>query len=206
MAAAAEPFDLPTGRVIVTASEGIVQLKDEMSAADVIRNADVAMYEAKSQGKNRLAFFEFALQEQIADRARLGIELYDGIEQRQFELHWQPTVHMGTGETVGVEALIRWNHPTRGRLLPGEFINIAEDTGLILPLGKWVLEQACRHGSVLQPIDLGHRLTISVNVSPHQMLDGHLCDYVRNASESQACRPPRSSWKSPNGRSWSIPR
>jgi diguanylate cyclase (GGDEF)-like protein len=179
--AAAEPFDLPSGRIIVTASEGIVQLTAEMSAADVIRNADVAMYEAKSKGKNRLAFFEFKLQEQIANRARLGIELYDGIEKEEFELHWQPTVHMGTGATVGMEALVRWHHPTRGLLLPGEFINLAEDTGLILRLGKWVLEQACRQGSALQPVDLGHQLTISINVSPRQMLDGHLGAYVRDA-------------------------
>jgi diguanylate cyclase (GGDEF)-like protein len=181
VAAAAEPFDLPSGRVIVTASEGIVQLTAGMSAADVIRNADVAMYEAKSKGKNRLAFFEFKLQEQIANRARLGIELYDGIERGEFELHWQPTVHMVTGTVVGMEALVRWHHPTRGLLLPAEFINIAEDTGLILRLGKWVLEEACRQGSALQPADLGHQLTISVNVSPRQMLDGHLCEYARSA-------------------------
>jgi len=80
-----------------------------------------------------------------------------------------------------VEALIRWHHPAEGLLLPGEFINIAEDTGLIVPLGKWVLEQACRQGGALQPVDLGRQLTISVNVSPHQMLDGHLCEYVKNA-------------------------
>jgi diguanylate cyclase (GGDEF)-like protein len=179
--AAAEPFDLPSGRMIVTASEGIVQLSADMSAADVIRNADVAMYEAKSKGKNRLAFFEFKLQEKIANRARLGIELYDGIEREEFELHWQPTVHMATGTTVGMEALVRWRHPTRGLLLPGEFINIAEDTGLILRLGRWVLEQACRQGRLLQPADVGRQLTVSVNVSPRQMLDGHLCEYTKTA-------------------------
>jgi EAL domain-containing protein (putative c-di-GMP-specific phosphodiesterase class I) len=80
-----------------------------------------------------------------------------------------------------VEALIRWHHPIEGLLLPGKFINIAEDTGLIVPLGKWVLEQACRQGSELQPVDLGRQLTISVNVSPHQILDGNLCEYAKNA-------------------------
>ena len=181
LAAAAKPFDLSFGRVIVTASEGIVHLTKSMTAPDAIRDVDVAMYEAKSNGKNRLAFFEPRLQQQIADRAQVRTEIYTGIEKREFVLHWQPTVHIGTGRAIGVEALIRWDHPVRGLLLPGEFINIAEDTGLIVPLGKWVLDEACRQGSALQPIDAGRQLTISVNVSPHQMLDGHLCEYVKNA-------------------------
>ena len=181
LAAAAEPFDLSFGRVIVTASEGVVELTETMTALDAIHDVDVAMYEAKANGKNRLAFFEPRLQQQIADRARVRTEIYTGIEREEFELYWQPTVHIETGRTNGVEALIRWHHPVRGMLLPGEFINIAEDTGLIVPLGKWVLDQACRQGSALQPVDLGRQLTISVNVSPHQMLDGNLCEYVKNA-------------------------
>ena len=181
LAAAAEPFDLSFGRVIVTASEGIVQLTNTTTAPDAIRDVDIAMYEAKSNGKNRLAFFEPRLQQRITNRAQVRTEIYNGIESGEFDLHWQPTVHIGTGRTVGVEALIRWNHPTRGVLLPGEFINIAEDTGLIVPLGKWVLDQACRQGSAWQPVDVGRQLTISVNVSPHQMLDGNLCEYVKDA-------------------------
>jgi diguanylate cyclase (GGDEF)-like protein len=181
LVAAAKPFDLSFGRVIVTASEGIVRLTKSMTAPDAIRDVDVAMYEAKSGGKNRLAFFEPRLQQQIANRARVRTEIYTGLEKEEFVLHWQPTVHIGTGRVIGVEALIRWDHPVQGMLPPGEFINIAEDTGLIVPLGKWVLEEACRKGSALQPVDLGRQLTISVNVSPHQMLDGHLCDYVKNA-------------------------
>lgn len=181
VAAAAEPFDLPTGRVIVTASEGIVQLTQEKGTADILRDADVAMYEAKSNGRNRLAFFEPILQQQVASRSRLEAELHNAIEKEEFVLHWQPTVHIGTGRTVGVEALLRWRHPTRGMLFPVDFINVAEDTGLIVRLGRWVLEQACRQGSAWQPIDLGRQLTISVNVSPHQIIDGHLCGYVRNA-------------------------
>jgi diguanylate cyclase len=151
LAAAAAPFELPFGRVILTASEGIVQIAEDMTASDVIRNADIAMYEAKSKGRNRLAFFESALQQRIAERVRLGLELYSALENREFDLHWQPTVNVATGRTVGMEALVRWRHPTRGLLLPAEFINIAEDTGLIVPLGKWVLEEACRQGSAWQP-------------------------------------------------------
>lgn len=189
LAAAAAPFDLTFGRVIVTASAGVVQITESMTACDAIRNADIAMYEAKSKGKNRLAFFEEALQQDIASRVRLGIELYGAIEKQEFELHWQPTLNIGTGRTVGMEALVRWQHPERGLLLPAEFINIAEDTGLIVPLGKWVLDQACQQGSKWQPSDLGRQLTISVNVSPRQMLDGHLCRDVKSALAASGLRP-----------------
>jgi diguanylate cyclase (GGDEF)-like protein len=181
LAAAALPFDLSLGRVIVTASQGIVQLASSMEAPDVIRDADIAMYEAKSHGKSRLAFFEPRLQEQVADRVRLGIELHSAVENEEFELHWQPTVHIGTGRAVGVEALIRWRHPTRGLLLPADFINTAEDIGLIVPIGKWVMARACDQGKDWQPVDLGRLLTIAVNVSPQQLLDGNLCRDVRNA-------------------------
>jgi len=181
LSVAAEPFDLSFGRVIVTASQGIVQFTETMTAPEVIRDADIAMYEAKSNGKNCLAFFEPTMQQEIANRVQLGTELHNGIQEKEFDLHWQPTVHMGTGRTVGVEALIRWRHPVRGMLAPGEFINVAEDIGLIVPLGKWVLEEACRQGAEWQPSDAGRQLTISVNVSPHQMLDGNLCRDVKNA-------------------------
>jgi EAL domain-containing protein (putative c-di-GMP-specific phosphodiesterase class I) len=112
---------------------------------------------------------------------RLGLELHSALEAGEFELHWQPTVHMDTGRAIGLEALVRWRHPTRGILLPGEFINVAEETGLIVPLGKWVLNEACRQGSAWQPTDIGRQLTISVNVSPRQMIDGAMCQDVRNA-------------------------
>jgi diguanylate cyclase (GGDEF)-like protein len=189
LAAAAAPFDLTFGRVIVTASAGVVQIAEPMTASDVIRNADIAMYEAKSKGKNRLAFFEEELQQGIASRVRLGIELYAAIEKQEFELHWQPTLNIGTGRTVGMEALVRWRHPERGLLLPAEFISIAEDTGLIVPLGKWVLDHACQQGSRWQPTDVGRQLTISVNVSPRQMLDGHLCRDVKSALAASGLRP-----------------
>jgi diguanylate cyclase (GGDEF)-like protein len=182
--AAAEPFDLSFGRVHVTASEGIVQLTPSMETPDVMRDADIALYEAKSKGISRLAFFEPRLQQKVADRVRLGIELHSAVENEEFELHWQPTVHIGTGRTVGVEALIRWRHPARGMLLPAEFINTAEDIGLIVPIGKWVVGRACHQGKDWQPADLGRLLTISVNVSPHQLLDGTLCRDVKDALAS----------------------
>lgn len=88
-----------------------------------------------------------------------------------------------------MEALVRWHHPERGLLLPAEFINIAEDTGLIVPLGKWVLDQACHQGSKWQPVDVGRQLTISVNVSPRQMLDGNLCRDVKEALAASGLSP-----------------
>jgi EAL domain-containing protein (putative c-di-GMP-specific phosphodiesterase class I) len=139
------------------------------------------MYEAKSNGKNRLAFYEPRMQHDIANRLQLGIELHSGIERGEFELHWQPTINVTTGRTVGMEALIRWHHPVRGMVFPADFINIAEDIGLIVPLGKWVLEEACRQGTEWQPLDVGRQLTISVNVSPRQLMDGHLYQTVKDA-------------------------
>jgi diguanylate cyclase (GGDEF)-like protein len=189
LAAAAAPFELAFGRVIVTASVGVVQVTESMTASDVIRNADIAMYEAKSNGKNRLAFFQVGLQQRIASRVRRGIELYSALENQEFELHWQPTLNIGTGRTVGMEALVRWRHPEHGLLLPGEFINIAEDTGLIVPLGKWVLDHACEQGSKWQPRNVGRQLTISVNVSPRQMIDGNLCRDVKSALAASGLRP-----------------
>jgi diguanylate cyclase (GGDEF)-like protein len=189
LAAAATPFDLAFGRVIVTASAGVVQVTETMTASDVIRNADIAMYEAKSNGKNRLAFFQAGLQQRISNRVRLGIELYGALEHEEFELHFQPTLNIGTGRTVGMEALVRWRHPERGLLLPGEFINIAEDTGLIVPLGKWVLDHACEQGAAWQPSNVGRQLTISVNVSPRQMIDGNLCRDVRGALAASGLPP-----------------
>jgi diguanylate cyclase (GGDEF)-like protein len=189
LAAAATPFDLAFGRVIVTASAGVVQITESMTASEVIRNADIAMYEAKSNGKNRLAFFQADLQQRISNRVRLGIELYGALEHEEFELHFQPTLNIGTGRTVGMEALVRWRHPERGLLLPGEFINIAEDTGLIVPLGKWVLDHACEQAAAWQPSNVGRQLTISVNVSPRQMIDGNLCRDVREALAASGLPP-----------------
>ena len=189
VAAVAEPFDLPFGRVIVTASGGVVHLTDTITAPGAIRDADIAMRESRASGRNRLAVFEPRMLQELAGRAQVRSELYAGIDRGEFELYWQPTVNIATGYTVGVEALIRWHHPQRGMLLPAEFISIAEDTGLIVPLGKWVLDQACRQGAAWQPADRGRQLTISVNVSPQQMLDGHICENVESALTTSGLPP-----------------
>jgi diguanylate cyclase (GGDEF)-like protein len=178
LAAVAEPISVSAGWLALTASGGIVQLNRAMSASDALRDVDVSMYEAKSSGKARLAVFEPHMQERVAKRERLGGELRRALERNEFEVYYQPTVHVGTGRVVGVEALVRWHHPERGLLLPGEFICAAEESGVIVDLGRWVLDQACHQARQWQPDDPGRQLTIAVNLSARQLLETDLVQEV----------------------------
>ena len=181
LAAVAGPMPALTLQLALTASGGIVQLDRHMSSSDALRGADVSMYEAKSSGKARLAVFEQHMQERIAERHRLDADLRRGLERDEFEVYYQPTVHAGTGEVVGVEALVRWHHPERGPLLPGDFIDAAEENGLIFDLGRWILEQACLQAQRWQPVDPGRQLAVAVNLSPRQLLETDLAHDVRAA-------------------------
>jgi diguanylate cyclase (GGDEF)-like protein len=176
-----EPIALERGSVNVSASIGLVSLDDYSSAEEALRDVDVAMYEAKGAGKGSLAVFETDMQERCARRLEREIELRTAFEKDQFEVHYQPTVNTETHEIVGFEALIRWNHPEEGWLPAGAFIYACEDTGLIVPLGTWILRQACRQIREWQPIDPARRLTMSVNLSPRQILDDGIVKCVSDA-------------------------
>jgi diguanylate cyclase (GGDEF)-like protein len=142
------------------------------TADDLLRNADVAMYGAKGRGKNQLRLFEPGMQRAIEQRHRLKRELERATERREFSVHYQPIIDLQSGNSVAVEALVRWNHPERGSVSPGEFIPFAEETGLIVPIGEIVLEDACRQASLLA--DAGPRgevLGMHVNVSTIELLD-----------------------------------
>ena len=114
------------------------------TASELMRSADLAMYRAKSEGKGRYALYEPSMHEHVLERLALKADLQRAIVADEFAVHYQPIVTLQTGTIVGVEALVRWHHPQRGLVAPGEFIGLAEETGLILPLGRHVLKEACR--------------------------------------------------------------
>jgi diguanylate cyclase (GGDEF)-like protein len=146
LAAFRQPFRIDNHDLYPTGSLGISLYPDDASDADkLLRNADAAMYQAKQQGRNTYQFFSADLAVAAAERLTLEHDLRRAIEQREFELYFQPQVALASGRVVGAEALIRWNHPERGLLMPDNFIPIAEEIGIIIAIGEWVLKQACRH-------------------------------------------------------------
>jgi diguanylate cyclase (GGDEF)-like protein len=177
LAAVAAPFALSRGAVSVSASIGLVHTSDTRGGIDLMRDADVAMYRAKSDGKNRIVTFEPAMQMRVARRLRQETELRHSVENGDFVLYYQPLVRLDTREIVGAEALIRWDHPERNLLPPAEFIDVAEDTGLIVQLGRWVVEQAVRDAAHLQAA-AGRRISVSANLSPRQLHDPDLVAIV----------------------------
>jgi EAL domain-containing protein (putative c-di-GMP-specific phosphodiesterase class I) len=133
-----------------------------------MRSADLAMYQAKSEGKGRYALYEPSMHEHVLERLALKADLQRAVVADEFAVHYQPIVTLQTGGIVGVEALVRWQHPERGLMLPGEFLGLAEETGLILPLGRHVLTQACRQVAGWR--ERGHtRLGVSVNLSAKEL-------------------------------------
>ena len=166
--ALAAPFQLGGEQRFVTASLGVTLFPQDADEAEgLVRNADLAMYEAKRAGRNKFLFFKPGMQKANSARALIANDLHFALEAAQFELHYQPIVTLATGEARKAEALIRWRHPTRGLIGPGEFIGIAEETGIIGDIGEWVFREAAR-----QAADWRERFeaapAISVNVSPVQ--------------------------------------
>jgi diguanylate cyclase (GGDEF)-like protein len=175
------------GRTLsITASIGIAVGPQE-SAAELIRNADFALYEAKTRGKNRWVVFESSMQTAVSDRLELELDLKEALRRDQFFLHYQPIVELQGETIVAVEALIRWEHPTRGIVSPATFIPLAEQTGLILPVGRWVLAAACAQTAAWQRD--GHDIGISVNVSPSQIDQDGFVTEVADILASTALRP-----------------
>jgi diguanylate cyclase (GGDEF)-like protein len=153
-------------RVTVTASIGIATGRTT-DAEDLLREADVAMYRAKWDGKNRHVIFETGMQETIEARMALEMDLREALERDEFFLAYQPTFALSDMTPTGVEALIRWNHPVRGVVAPDDFIPLAEETGLINEIGRWVLERACRQGAKWR--EAGYEVGMAVNVSARQL-------------------------------------
>jgi EAL domain-containing protein (putative c-di-GMP-specific phosphodiesterase class I) len=178
------PFALEGKEVFVRASMGIAfgdaDLRGERGAEELLRNADVAMYTAKENGKSRYQVFEPDMHRSVLRRLELKADLQRAVERGEFAVHYQPIIRLETGEITGLEALVRWQHPERGTIAPGEFIGLAEDTGLIVPIGAFVLERACLDAAALQaayPAD--PPLAMSVNLSARQLQRPAIVDDVR---------------------------
>jgi diguanylate cyclase (GGDEF)-like protein/PAS domain S-box-containing protein len=161
----------------VRASIGMTEATPgESDCGQTLRNAEVAMYWAKDRGKGTVAIYEAGLHAEALERMALRGELQRAIREEQLVLHYQPTVDLDTQQITGFEALVRWNHPTRGLLPPSEFIRVAEQTGLIVPLGSWVLREACRAGADMQSDT--HQPSMSVNIAAQQLAKAEFVDEV----------------------------
>ena len=175
-----QPFELEGASMplLVTTSVGVA-VGDRLTAVDLLRDADIALYEAKAAGKNRYEMFFPEMQTEISHRIELEFDLRSALDDEQFRLVYQPIYNLDDLTLVGVEALLRWEHPTRGLIYPDEFIPILEQTGQIREVGRWVLRQACEQMAAWHA--RGDTLDISVNVSGRQLDNDAIVDHVREA-------------------------
>ncbi len=174
-----EPITISGHQLVVTTSIGIAMLPDDgVDANMLLKNADLAMYRAKEQGRNNFQFYSEDLNTNAVKRLRTEYELRRALERSEFELYYQPKIRLVDQELVGVECLIRWQHPERGLISPDGFIEIAEETGDIVEIGNWVLEEACAAGRLLVE-QQGSPLCIAVNISPRQFRDPNLIATIR---------------------------
>jgi diguanylate cyclase (GGDEF)-like protein/PAS domain S-box-containing protein len=189
LAALAAPFDLGAQEVFVSASIGVAMYpRDATTREGLFQNADAAMYRAKASGRNAWCFFEAEMTAETRTRMQLEQALHRALERGEFELHYQPRVDLRSMEVVGMEALIRWNHPQLGRVAPLDFIPIAEEKGLIEAIGAWVLEEAClQNGRFLR--QFGRALRVSVNLSARQLRCENLSAQVAAALDAAGLPP-----------------
>jgi diguanylate cyclase (GGDEF)-like protein/PAS domain S-box-containing protein len=188
-AAMSHPFSLSGNQIRVTVSIGVASASPDDRADDLLRNADMAMYAAKRRGKGRAETYESRMYADIRERLDLEAALRAAIERRELTLFYQPIVNLQSGGIYGVEALLRWEHPQFGRLLPQHFVPLAEETGLIVQLGAWVLGEACRQLRVWQTEHPELSLAVSVNISGRQLQGAGLTEALRQTLTSSGVEP-----------------
>jgi polar amino acid transport system substrate-binding protein len=183
------PFVLSMKEYFITVSIGIAMApKDGKTTQVLIKNADSAMYAAKANGKNTFVYFDDSINEKLMDKIQCQSELRKAIENQEFMIYYQPQVDLNNDVIVGFEALLRWNHPEKGVLLPGEFIPLTEETGLIVPIGKWVLKQACEQLKLWE--EKGFKdLIMAVNISARQFKDQEFVNMVRETIHEVGINP-----------------
>ncbi|MGD9841635.1 MAG: putative bifunctional diguanylate cyclase/phosphodiesterase [Steroidobacteraceae bacterium] len=169
LAALSAPHCIGHSMVQVTASMGIATFPDDgIEAESLLRNADAAMYHAKKLGRSRYQLYKPALNAQVVERQAVENDLRRAVAQNEFTLHYQPKIDLNTGDIIGVEALVRWRHPLHGLVLPQAFMVVAEATGLIVPIGRWVLREACQQARYWRDAGLP-TLRMAINVSPQEL-------------------------------------
>jgi diguanylate cyclase (GGDEF)-like protein/PAS domain S-box-containing protein len=184
-----KPFSIEGHELFTTASIGIVFVTSQsQSVEDLLRDADSAMYYAKYKGRARYEVFDISMHDRSTFRLQQEIEIRRAITNKEFSLYYQPIFRVKTLELVGFEALIRWQHPARGLLLPTEFIRVAEETGLIIPIGEWVLQTACAQAQAWN-LAFGQSFTMAVNLSALQLNDDNLIHSVRAALDANQLDP-----------------
>jgi len=186
-----QPFVLDKNSAFATASIGIALSSSGYDRPeDILRDADTAMYRAKENGKARYELFDHGMHARAVSRLQLESDLRQAVEQKEFTVYYQPIVNLQTGRLSGFEALVRWNHPRRGLVSPVDFIPVAEETGLIVPIGQWVLNEACKHIRQCQIYSPSHRsLSLSVNLSARQVAQPDLLEQIKQALETSKLNP-----------------
>jgi diguanylate cyclase (GGDEF)-like protein/PAS domain S-box-containing protein len=184
------PFQIDGQEVHIRGSVGIASAGRGLVEADkLLRNADLAMYRAKAAGEGGFRWYDPDLHVDLVERLQLVSDLRRAIETGELVLHYQPTVALSSGRIGGVEALVRWKHPTRGLLPPEQFVTLAEETGLIVPLGHWALGEACRQAAQWHAERPGRRLTMGVNISGRQLERPNFAEHVAEALEESGLPP-----------------
>jgi diguanylate cyclase (GGDEF)-like protein len=183
------PFSIGEVQTHVSASIGIAAGYRGNSAEDLLRHADVAMYSAKAAGKGRWVVFKPSMLKTVRSRHDIGAELQLAVDRGEFQLRFQPVVSLDSGAVVGAEALVRWNHPTRGEVGPDEFIATAEENAMIVPIGRWVLADACREAAGWSRIHADTAPWIAINLSARQLLHPTLLDDVSAALAASGLKP-----------------
>jgi predicted signal transduction protein with EAL and GGDEF domain len=200
LASLARPFELCSQQVTVTPSIGIALYPNDGNDGEaLIKNADAAMYLAKERGRNNFQFFDHGLSARYSERLELENRLRHALDENQLELFYQPQVDTLSGELIGMEALIRWRQPDGSMIPPDKFIPIAEECGLIVPIGAWVLQEACRQVQAWLREGIC-RVPVGVNLSARQFDDAGLLDTIKSALADASLPRPTSTWNSP--RAW----
>ena len=180
-----KPYQIEGHQIVTDISIGIsVAPMDAVESTEILRNADMAMYDAKADGRGTFRFFEPEMNTRMKVRRELEMDLRKALATEQFQLYYQPLVVLQTNDVNAFEALLRWNHPTRGLISPADFIPIAEETGLIIPLGEWVLKEACA-----EAVEWPEHIKVAVNLSPAQLNNRNLVNMVKAALEQSGMSP-----------------